>query len=302
MTRTIISLSTIPPRFDQLEPTLRALLAQKDPADAIEINIPQRYRRFPHWDGTLPVVPAGVTLCRVDDDLGPASKILPTVQRYRGQDVDVVFCDDDKCYDPDWLARFKRLARQMPGSCLCEAGETFPDINDAARPPQRLPRMQRIRKNGLYRLIRILSLTTYKPHQFSASGHVDMLCGYGGVRVRPEFFPDEAFNIPDILWTVDDTWLSGMLEVAGVPIWLNADAPRPRGSRAGEVEPLVKLVDQDHDRVEADLACIAYFRKHYGIWPSDAKAAQQALTHSADRLTPWQKEAARRAVAASNPA
>ncbi len=73
----IITLSAIPPRFAALGPTLRALLRQRHPADEIRLNIPERYRRFPEWDGTLPEVPEGVTILRCAQDYGPATKLLP---------------------------------------------------------------------------------------------------------------------------------------------------------------------------------------------------------------------------------
>jgi hypothetical protein len=50
------------------------------------------------------------------------------------------------------------------------------------------------------------------------SGYIDILEGWDGVVVRPEFFDDFAWQIPDILWTVDDVWLSGCLERQGIPI------------------------------------------------------------------------------------
>ena len=89
--RYVISLSTIPPRFASVGPCLNALLRQTARPEAVELYIPHSYRRFPQWGGGLPEVPAGVTIVRVDEDLGPATKILPAARAWRGQDVELFF-------------------------------------------------------------------------------------------------------------------------------------------------------------------------------------------------------------------
>ncbi len=81
---TIITLSSIPPRFGLLKPTLFSLLSQRLKAEEVRLYIPHKYRRFPDWDGRLPEVPAGITIVRCDEDLGPATKVLPAAQRPEG--------------------------------------------------------------------------------------------------------------------------------------------------------------------------------------------------------------------------
>jgi len=58
----IASLSTVPPRFGLLRPTLVSLLAQSRRPDRVLVTIPKRYRRFPDWDGRPPDLPDGVEL------------------------------------------------------------------------------------------------------------------------------------------------------------------------------------------------------------------------------------------------
>ena len=36
-----------------------------------------------------------------EQDLGPATKFLPAVEEYAQEDVAVIFCDNDKIYDPN---------------------------------------------------------------------------------------------------------------------------------------------------------------------------------------------------------
>lgn len=263
---TVVSLSSIPPRFSTLGPTLQSLLNQSLSAAEIRLNIPRRYRRFPDWDGCLPEVPTGVRIVRTDEDFGPASKVLPTVYDLEGQAVDILFCDDDMLLASDWHAKFKADRILRPNAALVAVGQQITDIPAVARPSNRLPRAQRRSKTLAYRLWRAATLTMHKPHPFIASGYVDILCGFGGVMVRPEFFDAKVFDIPEVLWTVDDPWLSGHLERRGVPIWLNHRHRMPRDGQSSRQEALFHLVVDGHNRGAADYAVIRHMRDRYGIW------------------------------------
>ena len=86
--------------------------------------------------------------------------------------------------------------------------------------------------------------------------------------VRPDFFDDFAWQIPDTLWTVDDVWLSGCLEMQGIPIWLNAKSKPVINETSNEVEnaALKIFVYKGHARKAANKECIAHFRQSFGIW------------------------------------
>lgn len=262
---TIATLSSIPSRFNLLQPTLKSLLRQSLKFSEVRLYIPTNYRRFPDWDGKLPEVPAGVTIHRCDRDFGPATKILPAARDLKGQNVDILFCDDDKIYDRDWHNRFKTEAARKPNTCIIEVGETFPDISDSCRPQDRLPRSRWKRKDYIYRVKRILSLFLIKPN-LTSSGYADQISGFAGVLVRPEWFDDLFYDIPDIMWTVDDPWISGHLERVGVPIWNTGRRKNLPENEGSSVDALLNLVQEGHDRVEADLLVIDYFREKYHIW------------------------------------
>ena len=99
------------------------------------------------------------------------------------------------------------------------------------------------------------------------SGYVDIFEGCGGVLVRPEFFDDTAFDIPDLARSVDDVWLSGMLAAHGVPIWLDGNRYEPENTAAESFDPLVTSVIDGADRADSNRAAIQYLQKTYGIWP-----------------------------------
>ena len=56
----ILSLSTIPARFDLLGESLNSLLNQSKKADEIHVYIPKNYKRFPNHEFSTPSVPEGV--------------------------------------------------------------------------------------------------------------------------------------------------------------------------------------------------------------------------------------------------
>lgn len=264
----VLSLTAIPPRFPYLSETLRSLLAQSAPVHAVNLYLPRKYRRFEFDPAQLPAVPAGVNICLVDTDYGPATKALPAVAQYKGQDVAILFCDDDKVYDPSWAQRFLDASRAHPDCCIVEEGGDVADYSSHSFRGERQPRSSRRPKDWAYRLRRALSLGTWKPRKNVGSGYVDMLEGWGGVLVKPRFFTDAAFDIPEILWMVDDIWLSGQLALNGVPIWLNGEGHHRAQGNTNEVKEasLRKLVHEGHGRVAANQACVDYFRSHHAIW------------------------------------
>lgn len=270
MTRLVVSLTTIPPRLTFIEPTLIDLLEQTADISEIRLNIPFEFRRFPGAEIDIPKFPRGITVRRVAEDFGPATKLLPTIQDYRDDDVEVIVCDDDQSYAPDWAQRFVDGRSRQPDACLVQKGYDLERRGPGLRyfPVNRPAPRARVRHKGLtYRLRRLASLFRYKDTPFVREGFLDILEGHRGFMVRPAFFPEDVFDIPEILWTVDDPWLSGHLTRNNVPIWLvMSPFRRDIYGDAHFTERLHSFVRLGHDRARADTACIEYFRNTYGIW------------------------------------
>lgn len=262
MTRAILSLTTIPPRMSQLGPTLDSLLRQTAKIEAILLWIPQRYRRAGFADFALPDLPAGVELRRCEADFGPATKVLPTIRAYRGQDVRILYCDDDRIYHPDWAQRMIDESDRFPEDCICEAGERVAVTQ--ARAFGNTWRYQLYTKLslGLYGHLHRRRIRALDP----GHGLVDIAKGYGGVLVRPDFLTEAAFDIPDILWTVDDVWLSGQMALNGVKIRKITRQVHSTKTEVADVDALLDLVVAEQGRDAANLACIRYFQDRYGIW------------------------------------
>ncbi len=262
MGKTIISLTTIPPRMDAIGPTLQSLVDQSAQIDSIILWIPEKYRRAEFKDFSLPDVPEGVEIRRCALDYGPATKVLPAVRAFQGQDVRILYCDDDRIFHADWAANMLRESDLHPGQCMAEAGEVVElTIRKAfyAGPTYLLLKYATLGIFGYFYRKKNRALDPGK-------GRVDICKGYGGVLVRPEFFTDTAFDIPDLLWTVDDFWLSGQLALNGIPIRKITSVENSDKTALADVSALEDLVYEEHDRHDANLACIRYFQKNHGIW------------------------------------
>jgi len=275
----IASLSTVPPRFGLLRPTLVSLLAQSRRPDRVLVTIPKRYRRFPDWDGRPPDLPDGVELIRPETDLGPASKVLPAARAFRGRDCEIFFCDDDLIYPPDLIAALLAGRRQRPQACIAASGYEAARIAPATMLRADRPRAsRRWRKTDLGYQMRLgatyLARRLGRPWRpgptrrpIRRAGYVDIFEGCGGVLVRPDFFDDTAFDIPAAAWPVDDVWLSGMALRREHPVWLVADRPDPTAQPAMEIAPLAHSVVEGANRDQANRACLELLRDRYGIWP-----------------------------------
>lgn len=272
---TLVTLTSIPPRFGLIGPTLEALVAQTG-VDGVELYLPQRYRRFPEWDGTLPDVPAGVTLRRVAVDYGPATKILPAAQRYKGQNVRLLFCDDDRDYRQGWARGLLDEADRYPDRAVALAGWDIAGLSRRTTHAQ--PRHERRSRTWdldyrKQRLKQILSgqarakLAQKPPRRIIAQpGFADVFEGYGGVVVRPEFFDDPAFEIPAQAFHVDDVWLSGALARQEIGIWLARDLPEPKTTEADRTAALYRHRVAEKGRPELDAAAIEILRQRWGVW------------------------------------
>lgn len=264
---------------------LDSLLSQTVKPERVILYLCHKYPRFPEWNGAEPVVPEGVEIRYVDKDLGPATKILPALKDFAGEDLDILFCDDDQVYKPylaEWLLK-ERKAR--PNDTIGASGmqDYFPLAKGTSRRFTHYPRLLRLRKLANVRYLvhllwlQIKSWLTGKVYADPArrnvmrAGYADGFEGFMGVLVRPDFFPEEVFDIPEFARPVDDVWLSGHATRNGHPPWIIG----------GLFEPvLMPDPTEDHDnetalyrsafggvnRDKSNQEVVRYFQEKYGLW------------------------------------
>jgi hypothetical protein len=262
MTDTIISLTTIPPRFNEIGQTLESLLAQTADIKAIQIWIPKTYRREEFNGYTLPTMPKGVEIMQCEMDYGPATKILPAARQYSGEDINIIYCDDDEYYDSGFAKLLIDTSLEKPNQCIAICGKNVESVDYEAHVNAWTFKLYSVLTLEFYRKFYKKKYRVIRP----GAGPVDIAQGFGGVLVRPEYFGETAFEIPDILWTVDDIWLSGQMCKKGVSIYRASDKKMCNQTSSASIDDLTTLNYKGFDRFSADLRCVNYFRKHHGIW------------------------------------
>ena len=111
--RVVISLTTIPDRINQIAPTIYLLLSQSRKVDEIRINIPY----YTRW-GQVYIIPRWLEQChnvkiyRVDKDLGPSTKLLPTIKD-EAPDTHIIVVDDDIVHGPKMVQNIVRTFRSF---------------------------------------------------------------------------------------------------------------------------------------------------------------------------------------------
>jgi hypothetical protein len=198
--RVIASLTTVPDRIDNLEPTIQSLLNQTRPPDEIVLAIPefstreQRPYAVPEYLLRLP----RVRILYCGKDWGPATKFIPVVQGElaAGRAASLIMVvDDDRIYPRDALETYLYYSKRLPDAALCFRGAAIPrslDWRDA-------------------RMIRARELRQPQP--------AAVMTGCGSYLIQPRFFDDSVWNYanaPDGAFYMDDIWISGWLSRGGV--------------------------------------------------------------------------------------
>lgn len=195
--RVVVSLTTIPDRIDRIRPTLHSLLDQTRRPDAIVLNLPEHARRearhyvippFLETLGAVERVPCG-------EDRGPATKLLPTLEREREPDTRIIVLDDDQVYPRTLVENLVAWSDRLAEAAVCSRGFRIPAGFDIENRD-----------------------TLYGTH-LAEPARVEIMQGSAGFLVRRRFFDDRVFDYegaPPEAFFVDDVWFAGQLARAGV--------------------------------------------------------------------------------------
>ena len=102
-----ISITTIPPRFNTNEKTLKSISSQRLTPDKIFLNIPKFYKRFKNTNNNLDFLKKKFNNIKIIycNDYGPGTKLLGSIGEIKNYDF-VILIDDDHKYDSKMLEIF----------------------------------------------------------------------------------------------------------------------------------------------------------------------------------------------------
>jgi hypothetical protein len=255
----VVCLTTIPSRVKYLERTLKSIQNQSIKPSSIELNIPHKYRRSDIGQIELASIPEAFDTYRCED-YGPATKLIPTLERHCSSDTLIIYCDDDRIYHKDWIKRLVSTYQANPGCCIFEIGADLPYYWQLAN------------KNWLYRLKRIASLGVWKPK--NKIHDVDIVQGFGGVLVTSQMFDSSVVPLPDCFSFTYDIWFSAKLAQAGIETkWSGAlahelsQAVTENGNDIGRLNgSLIVTEFNGLGRNKLDSISISYAIENLGVW------------------------------------
>lgn len=207
----IVSMSVLPSRFKGLLPTINSLTDQSVLPEKIVINLPRFFKRdktdfeIPEYVENHPLI----EINWIENDLGPATKLLPTIEFYEhNPDRLIVVVDDDQIYSREMVENYVRHEQQLPNAAMTLSGWTVPDSYNHADKEQRY--------GGIVRFYR-------KDTSVSEPIRVDCLQGAASFAVKPKFFDKKVFDFdsaPEEAFFVDDIWVSGNLARTKTPVYI----------------------------------------------------------------------------------
>jgi hypothetical protein len=199
--KTVISLTTIPSRIGTLYNVIFSLLDQTMRVDQIIVNVPfvstkGTPYKVPKWMQDLSDSCSWFHVNRCSEDLGPITKLVPTLALLEDEEALIVVVDDDTMYRRNLVESLVMTSLRFPNTAITSTGYRM--FNRDKRPRK-------------YNEI----LTDLR--------HVDILMGVNGYIVNTKFFDLKQFDIfrksHKLFQSVDDDCISLYLLQQGIPIY-----------------------------------------------------------------------------------
>jgi len=187
------------------------------------LNVPRYSNRFgqayeiPSWLKGLDVY---VNWC---EDVGPATKLLPTLARESDPDTLIVTADDDMVYKPSMTADLVSHLLAWPHAAYNYAGQMVDETSERSL-------------YGTSVAVRSCDTEAFAFQPFA----VDILEAFLGAIYRRSFFDDSINRIEQECWSTDDIHISQHLAQKGIPRIKLIQKPEDRAepSEADAITPL----------------------------------------------------------------
>ncbi len=194
----IVSLTTIPDRIERLAPMLNSLIDQTLRPHCIYLVIPsysikeKKEYIIPKYLKNHPVV----KIIKTSKDWGPATKLLPVIQKEQGNPNSIIIAlDDDNIYPKEFISTYFKYSQCYPEAALTLRGWRLADS------------------------LRCKDKSPIKGTQLKDVYPTDIVNGCAGILVKPKFFDEQVFDyesVPAQAFFVDDIWFSGHLAKNGI--------------------------------------------------------------------------------------
>jgi hypothetical protein len=200
----VVTLTTIPSRLPHIGTTLKSLMRQSRAPARIALNLPYHSKResadyvVPNF--LLELKSVAIHRC---EDMGPATKVIPTLARETAAQK-IIVVDDDRIYPPNLVADLEDAAARDEHSAFGMSGWVVPaDLTD--------------RPTTIWANLKMLAPAPVRARRLIAPLAVDILQGLSGYLVRPAFFDltrlSDYSGAPEAAFYVDDVWISGHCNV-----------------------------------------------------------------------------------------
>jgi hypothetical protein len=196
----IITLTTIPSRLPHIAATLKSLMRQSRAPARIILNLPEFSKRE-NTPYTVPAFLQGLKSVQIVrcEDMGPATKAVPTLLR-EPPEQKIIVVDDDRIYPSN-------LVRDLEDAADLDVTSAF-GMSGWVVPADLIDRPATIRANFQMR-----PPSPVRARRLRSPMPVDILQGLSGYLVRPGFFDlprlTDYTGAPPESFFVDDVWISG---------------------------------------------------------------------------------------------
>jgi len=118
--RIVVSLTTSPKRIRKMKPLIDCLMQQTIKPDCIYLNLPLVFKRDKTEFQEIPLFITENSLIHINwcEDIGPATKVIPTAQLELNPETIIISIDDDIYYPPTFIETFLVFARRYPDSII----------------------------------------------------------------------------------------------------------------------------------------------------------------------------------------
>lgn len=197
--RIVVTLTTSPTRINKIEKMIDSIMNQNVKPDRIYINLPHVFKRDNTRFGILPEFIKNNPIIYINrtEDIGPSTKIIPTLEHEKDPETMIISVDDDIYYKKNFIAGLVYYGDKYPDSVI--TGTTFIQNNEE-------------------------NVKEYKELPYwSKIYYAQFLEGYSGVLYKPKFFKNfnkqrHLLELPRNCQMGDDLILSNYILSQNIPI------------------------------------------------------------------------------------